>query len=153
MRKYLFLIAAVSMLLLNNCNAGNPGKTGSDKNPAGSVITLTNEIFKEIIFDYDVNKEWKYKGDKPAIIDFYASWCGPCRMMSPIVEDIAKEYSGKINVYKVNVDTERELAANMGIQSLPTLLFIPLNGQPQATMGYMPKESLVNVVTEVLFSK
>jgi thioredoxin 1 len=89
----------------------------------------------------------------PVIIDFYADWCGPCRQLSPRIEEIAKEYAGKIIVYKVNTDKERELSQKLGIQSLPTLLFIPMKGQPQATMGALPKETLVKAVNEVLLVK
>lgn len=120
---------------------------------AGTVVHLTNEQFKKVVFNYDVNKEWRYLGNKPAIIDFYADWCGPCRMMSPRLEEIAKEYAGKLIVYKVNTDIEQQLSANLGIQSLPTLLFIPQNGKPQATMGVIPKESLKKAIHDFLLIK
>jgi len=111
---------------------------------------LTNDLFKKQIFDYEINKQWKFEGSLPVIIDFYADWCGPCRQLSPRVEEIAKKYAGKIVVYKVNTDEEKILAQNMGIQSLPTLLFIPLKGQPQATMGALPTETLEKAIREVL---
>ncbi|NJK95599.1 MAG: thioredoxin [Bacteroidales bacterium] len=106
-----------------------------------------------MIFNYEVNKEWNYLGDKPAIIDFYADWCGPCRMMAPRLEEVAKEYAGKIIVYKVDTEKEKALSANLGIQSLPTIVFIPRTGKPQATMGALPKESLVKAINEVLMVK
>jgi thioredoxin len=106
-----------------------------------------------MVFNYETNKEWKYLGNKPAIIDFYASWCGPCRIMTPRLEEIAKEYAGKIIVYKVDTDKEQALSANMGIQSLPTLVFIPQSGKPQASLGAIPKESLVKAIHEVLLIK
>ncbi len=140
-----FLLVA---MLTTNCNAGDPKPASK-----GDIIHLTKATFKTQIFDYEKNKQWKYLGNKPAIIDFYADWCGPCRMMSPILEQIAKEYKGQIIVYKVNTDVERELSSNLGITSLPTLVFIPLEGQPQATMGAMPKENLVKIVNEVLLKK
>lgn len=120
---------------------------------SGAIVHLTNDQFKKLVFDYDKNKEWKYQGTKPCVIDFYADWCGPCRMMAPRLEEVAKEYSGKLIVYKVNTDKERELAAALGIQSLPTLLFIPQNGKPQGSLGAIPKETLVKAINEVLLIK
>ena len=153
--KALFSISVSLLLLLNNCNAGNPDKTKSSakSTASSSVKMLTNESFKTLVFNYEKNKQWKYEGKLPAIIDFYADWCGPCRVLSPRVEEIAKEYEGKIVVYKVDTDAERVLAQSMGIQSLPTLLFVPVNGQPTATMGAVPKETLVKAIKEVLLVK
>ena len=89
-------------------------------------------------------------GDSPVIIDFYADWCPPCRQLSPLVEEVAKEYQGKIAVYKVNTDKEKVLAQSLGITSLPTLLYIPSEGMPQASMGYVPKDTIIKTIKEVL---
>lgn len=123
------------------------------KKEGSNIIYLNNDEFKKLIFNYEKSKEWKYLGTKPAIIDFYADWCGPCRTMAPRLEEISKEYAGKIIVYKVNTDKEQLLSSNLGIQSLPTLVFIPQTGKPQATMGAIPKEELVKAIKDVLLVK
>jgi thioredoxin len=146
MRKLIVLLIALSTIYV----AGYGQKKAEN---TGTIVHLTNEQFKKMVFNYETNKEWKYLGNKPAIIDFYASWCGPCRIMAPRLEEIAKEYAGKIIVYKVDTDKEQVLSANLGIQSLPTLVFIPQNGKPQASMGAIPKESLVKAINEVLLIK
>jgi thioredoxin 1 len=139
--------------LLTECGAVNPEEPKNNSGSDGQVISMTNETFKKLIFNYEANKEWKFEGNKPAIIDFYADWCPPCRQLSPLVEEIAKEYSGKIDVYKVNTDKEKVLAQNLGITGLPTLLFIPAKGKPQITMGALPKENLLKAVDEILLVK
>jgi len=114
------------------------------------VIHLTTQDFKEKIFNYEAGKEWKYNGDLPAIVDFYADWCMPCKSVAPVLEDLAREYAGKIMVYKVNTEDEQELASVFGIQSIPTLLFIPKEGQPQAALGALPKQTFEKVIRDVL---
>jgi thioredoxin 1 len=114
------------------------------------VVHLTAQDFKEKVFNYETGKEWKYEGSLPAIVDFYADWCSPCKMVAPILEDLALEYSGKIMVYKVNTENEQELASVFGIQSIPTLLFIPKEGQPQAAMGALPRQTFEKVIQDVL---
>lgn len=111
---------------------------------------LTAETFKEKIFDYENNKEWKYQGDKPCIIDFYADWCQPCKMVAPVLEELAGDYNGKLNIYKVDTEKERELAGMFGIQSIPSLLFVPLEGMPQMAQGALPKETFEKAFKEVL---
>jgi len=112
---------------------------------------LTKAEFKEKVFDYEnAGGEWKYLGDRPAIVDFYATWCGPCKKIAPVLEKLAKEYDGKIYVYKVDTDRERELAAAFGIRSIPTLLFIPMEGDPQVAMGALPEETLKEAVDNFL---
>ncbi|HEX2968921.1 MAG TPA: thioredoxin [Bacteroidales bacterium] len=153
--KSIFLIGMIfKTFFLTSISLGHPsGAEGyPSKLPASEVtiIHLTEESFKQLVFDYENNKEWKYEGTKPAIIDFYADWCAPCRQLSPIVEDLAKEYSGKIIVYKVDTEKERRLAQNIGISALPTLLFVPVKGKPQVSMGALPKETLKKAIADVL---
>lgn len=111
---------------------------------------LTAETFKQKIFNYEINKDWKFEGALPAVIDFYADWCGPCKMVAPILEELSLEYQDKITIYKVNTENERELASVFGIQSIPSLLFIPKEGQPQMAMGALPKDSFKQAFKEVL---
>lgn len=111
---------------------------------------LTSETFKEKIFNYEVNKEWKFEGERPAIIDFYADWCQPCRMIAPILEELKDEYGDKLDIFKVNTEEQRDLSAMFGIQSIPSLLFVPKNGQPQMAMGALPKETFRQAISEVL---
>jgi thioredoxin 1 len=151
MKKIIFLTLLSSLFLLGNCQQTT--KKNAEKNNVASessVVHLTKESFKQKVFNYEVNKEWKYEGKIPCIVDFYASWCGPCRMISPILEDLAKEYNGKIIVYKIDTDKEQELSQQLGIQSLPTLVFVPVSGKPQVIMGALPKESLVKAINDVL---
>lgn len=152
MKKSIFFIPVVLMISIN-MKAGNPVDSKVKSTSSSAVVYLTNETFKSKVFNYEINKTWDYLGNKPAIIDFYASWCGPCRQVSPIIEELAKEYNGRIVVYKVDTDKEQLLSQNIGIQSLPTILFIPVNGQPQVIMGALPKEQLVKAIHDVLLVK
>ncbi len=111
---------------------------------------LTNETFKQKIFNYEVNKEWKFEGETPAIIDFYADWCQPCKIIAPILEELKHEYGDKLDIFKVNTEEQRELASIFGIQSIPSLLFVPKDGQPQMAMGALPKETFKQAISEVL---
>jgi thioredoxin 1 len=111
---------------------------------------LTINTFKTKVFNFEINKEWKFEGETPCLIDFYADWCGPCKMVAPILEKLQDEYGNKLNIYKVNTEEERELASMFGIQSIPSLLFVPKEGKPQMAMGALPKETFEQAFKEVL---
>ncbi|MBS4058068.1 MAG: thioredoxin [Bacteroidetes bacterium] len=111
---------------------------------------LTKETFLTKVFNYEQNKEWKFEGELPCLIDFYADWCQPCKMVAPILAELAEEYKGKINIYKIDTEAETELAGAFGIRSIPSLLFCPADGQPQMAMGALPKESLIKAINDVL---
>lgn len=111
---------------------------------------LTKQVFLDKIFNYEVNKEWKFEGELPCIIDFYADWCQPCKMVAPILEELSKEYEGKINIYKVDTEAEQELAGAFGIRSIPSILFCPKEGQPQMATGALPKDSFRQAIDEIL---
>ena len=111
---------------------------------------LTKESFLEKVFDYEKNKEWKFEGELPAIIDFYADWCGPCKMVAPILDELAEEYEGKINIYKIDTEAEQELAGTFGIRSIPSMLFIPINDKPRMSVGALPKDGIKEAMKEVL---
>lgn len=114
------------------------------------VEFLNEETFKQKVFDYEKNKEWKYEGDIPCMIDFYADWCQPCKMVAPILDELAEEYDGKIFIYKIDTEAERNLAGMFGIQSIPSLLFVPVEGQPQMAVGALPKETFKKAIADVL---
>ena len=111
---------------------------------------LTTDTFKQKVFNYEENKEWKFEGEKPCLIDFYADWCGPCKIVAPVLEELSEEYDGKLNIYKVNTEEQQELSAIFGIQSIPSLLFVPKDGQPQMAMGALPKDTLEKAFKDVL---
>jgi thioredoxin 1 len=111
---------------------------------------LTKETFKSKVFDFESNQEWKFEGDKPCIIDFYADWCAPCRMVAPVLDELSKEYAGKVDIYKIDTEAEQELSAIFGIRSIPSILFVPLNAQPQMAAGALPKAAFEKAIEEVL---
>lgn len=113
---------------------------------------LTKETFLEKVFDYENKREWEYQGELPAVIDFYADWCGPCKMIAPIMEELSGEYEGKVNFYKIDTEAQQELAAAFGIQSIPSILFIPMDGKPQMAAGALPKETFKEVIDQELLS-
>ena len=118
------------------------------------TIHLTKSEFLTKVVDYEKNpNEWKYLGDKPAIIDFYASWCGPCKMLAPVLEELAAKYGDSIYIYKIDTEQEQELAAAFNIRSIPTLLFVPMSGAPQLAQGALPKATLKDAIDKVLLNK
>ena len=141
------LLLAFAVLFINVVFAGELVSEKTDS----PLKHLTKQEFIEKVYNYEKNPDkWIYEGNMPAIIDFYATWCGPCKAISPILEELAKEYAGKIVIYKIDTDKERELAAAFGISSIPTLLFIPAKGDPQVAQGALPKESLKRAIDEFL---
>lgn len=149
----LMMLAVLSFGPACSSNVANSSKEASEvtAEKEGKVIRLTRASFISKVYDYQKNsKVWKYEGDKPAIVDFYATWCGPCKRVAPVLEELAKEYEGKIVIYKVDTDQEQELARAFGISSIPTLLFIPMKGDPQVANGALPKENLKQAIDEFL---
>lgn len=136
--------------------AGNDAKqTTKPKEDKMEVIHLTKAEFLKKVFNYEANpNEWKYEGDKPCIVDFFATWCGPCKALSPVLDSIAKEYDGKLVVYKIDINQEEDLAAAFGVRSIPTLLFIPMTGKPTITNGSMGYNELKKIIdTELVTGK
>ena len=126
-------------------------ETAAKEKPTTKVVHITKADFLKKVYDFEKNPdEWKYLGSQPAIVDFYADWCGPCRQLSPVLDELAKEYSGKLTIYKVNVDNERGLATFFGIRSIPTLLFIPMKGKPQRSLGALSKTELKGIIKDGL---
>lgn len=109
--------------------------------------------FKEKVFDFEKEETWKYGGSLPAIIDFYADWCGPCKAIAPVLEELSNKYEGQLLIYKIDTDKEADLSAIFGIQSIPTLLFIPMDGSPMVQKGAVPKSALEEVIEQRLLVK
>ena len=158
MKKIIFASLLLALTLSACAGTTNENKTETS-NPSKEVkkmgtIHLTKAEFISKVANYEANpSEWKYLGDKPCIIDFYASWCGPCKTIAPILEELAQEYDGQIYIYKINTEEEQELAAAFGIRSIPSILFCPMNEAPQMAQGAMPKESFRQAINEVLLKK
>lgn len=166
MKKLSFIILFLSALSLNACNnAGDNNKSGNDASvqaqpvaaasaaPAGEgkVIVLNSEQFRALVWDYKKNPDtWVFKGELPAVVDFYADWCRPCKLIAPIMDELAAEYKGKVNFYKVNTDLERELSAAFNIRSIPAVLFVPKAEKPQMSVGAQQKPAYVQAIQEVL---
>ena len=149
-------ITALGLLFTVTACAGN--KESKNQNMKGEnmeIVHLTKAEFLKKVYNYEANpNDWKYEGDKPAIVDFYATWCGPCKALAPVLEELAKEYAGKVYIYKIDVDKEEELAGAFGIRSIPTLLWIPQSGKPTVTQGALPKPELKKMIDDtLLYSK
>ena len=150
MKKILASLIVLFALVSTSCAQSQK----EEKKEESSVVQMNKQMFLDKVFDYTTGAtEWKYQGDKPCVIDFYATWCGPCRMVAPILKDLAKEYGDSIVIYKVDTDKEKELAMAMGIQSLPTNVFIPHTGQPQVIVGAADKATFKRAINEVLLKK
>lgn len=141
MIKKIFFLAILSSVCM----------TAMAKSP--EILHIGKAEFQEKVWNYETDSTWNYRGKLPCIVDFYASWCGPCKRLSPILEELAVEYAGKIVIYKVNVSDERELAAAFSVSSIPMLLFCPVDGKPQMAKGFLPKETLKQAIDEVLLKK
>ena len=145
--KFIFMIPM--MFIVVNCSNAQSGK-----NDNGEVIILNKADFLTKVFNYEKNTtDWIYEGDKPCIIDFYADWCGPCKLIAPIMKELAVEYKDDIIFYKIDIDTETELAAVFGINSIPLILYVPKDGPPHADLGAKPKETMVEMINMILLDK
>ena len=146
----IFLLFLGSLSIQACSSAPAKDKENSDT-PEGQVINLTTASFQKLVWDYKTNAQsWVFNGDQPCIIDFYADWCHPCKMVAPILADLAKEYKGKIRVYKVNTDEQRELAGLFNINSIPAVMFVPKSGKPQMSVGAMQKADYVGMIQTIL---
>lgn len=146
-------ISACGSTKNNQENDINTSTTVETTASSGEVIVMNKQMFIDRIHDYKQNSDWKYKGDKPAIIDLYADWCGPCRQVAPIMKELAKEYADEIVIYKVNVDKERELASYFSASSIPLFVFIPVNGDPQLMKGAADKATYKKIIDSFLLGK
>lgn len=151
----LFLLLTVTACAGGTNNRSNGKVNNVTKQKEGgksmAVVHLTKAEFLTKVYNFEKNpNEWKFEGSKPVIVDFFATWCGPCKALSPVMEELAQEYNGKVDIYKIDVDQEEELAAAFGVRSIPTLLFIPMQGKPTITQGAMPKAELKKMIDEHL---
>lgn len=159
MKKISFFFIPLILLSLNACS-GNPATAGTNAttkkdalslSAEGKVVHLSQDIFREIVWDYKKNSNnWVFEGDIPVIVDFYADWCRPCRALAPTMDELAMEYKGKIRIYKINTDENKEISGLLGISSIPALLFVPKDGKPSFSLGALPKDRLKSMIDESL---
>ena len=153
MKKISILLTAMLIILLNSCNSNGGSNTGSSSSEVkeGVVNQMSTETFKKLVYNYQKNpNNWVYEGNQPCVIDFYADWCKPCKMVAPIMEELAKEYKGKVIFYRVNTDQERELSQTFNINSIPAILYVPVSGKPQMAVGLAGKEDYVSQIQSLL---
>lgn len=159
LKTLLLILAAIIAVSCSNsteskAQSDQTANTETEEASGGKVIHMNKDMFIDKVMDFETNKEdWIYKGDKPAIIDFYADWCKPCKLIAPIMDELAQEYKEDIYVYKVDTQVERELAGIFGIRSIPAVLFIPMEGKPQMSTGALPKETFVGVIDDFLLKE
>ncbi|MDD4919354.1 MAG: thioredoxin [Bacteroidales bacterium] len=151
MKTIIIFLAMLPVLLAFGDNEGVSENTKENKT---KIMELTKDEFIKRVYNYEANpNEWKYEGDKPCVVDFHATWCAPCKMLAPSLEELNQEFNGQINIYKVDVDKSPELAAIFGVRSVPTLLWIPINGKPSITQGALPKSQLESIIKNTLLKK
>ena len=147
------IMSAFAIVLATTACAGNGGENKKSNEPTKEDHKMEAEFLKKV-YDFEANpNDWKFEGKRPAIVDFYATWCGPCKALHPVLEELSKEYSGKVDIYQIDVDQEKELAAAFGIRSIPTLLLIPMKEEPRITQGALPKDQLKKAIDEFLLKQ
>lgn len=156
--KSILLTTLLSIIFLSTgcANAGseNNQSSGTSAKQEGKALKINKQEFIELVYNYEANPdEWVFEGDLPVIVDFYADWCAPCRIVAPILDELAKEYEGKIRIYKIDTDREKDLARVFNIRSIPTMLFIPAKGRPQMSQGALPKETLKQVIDSFMLAE
>ncbi|MDP4281408.1 MAG: thioredoxin [Bacteroidota bacterium] len=151
MKNIFFVLSFFVLFSASACNSGENKPDQKTLSDEGKVVHLTTAEFKNLVWDYTKSPDTiVFKGNLPCIVDFYADWCRPCKMVAPILDELALDYKGKIRIYKINTDQEREMAGFFRIRSIPTVLFIPMHGKPQISVGAMPKDSFIQAIREVL---